>query len=136
MREKPVSIEVRKDGKYWAVLAEEQLVALAVYEKGAQTLDGLLHGLLRYSSRKFFRLALSEALNPKPPKEGKTPKADKAKKPDKEKTAAPKAKGKKAESKKTPVKSERATKETAASAQTAPPVEPPSEAGPAVAPTN
>jgi hypothetical protein len=90
MREKPVSIEVRKDGKYWAVLAEEQLVALTVYEKGAQTLDGLLHGLLRYSSRKFFRLALSEALNPKPV-QAKAPKEDKAKKADKEKTTPSKS---------------------------------------------
>lgn len=80
MREKPVTIEVRKDGKYWAVYAEEQLITLTVYEKGAQMLDSLLHGLLRYSSRKFFRLALSEAMKgPKPAKAAKTPKAEKKK---------------------------------------------------------
>jgi hypothetical protein len=75
-----------------------------VYEKGAQTLDGLLHGLRRYSSRKFFRLALSEVLNPKPVQAAKTPRADNAKKTDKEKTSPSKLKGKKAESKKTPGK--------------------------------
>ena len=44
MREKPVTIEVRKAGQHWAVFAEEQLIAQTVYEKGAQTLEALLRG--------------------------------------------------------------------------------------------
>jgi hypothetical protein len=67
MREKPVKIEVRKSGQHWAVLAEEQLIALTVYEKGAQMLEATLRGLLRYTSRKLFRLAVSDAMKgPKP----------------------------------------------------------------------
>jgi len=33
-RDKPVNIQVKQDGKHWAVLAEEQLVTLTVYRKG------------------------------------------------------------------------------------------------------
>ncbi|MGO9203780.1 MAG: hypothetical protein ACLQM8_24935 [Limisphaerales bacterium] len=96
MREKPVAIEVRKAGQHWAVYAEEQLVAQTVYEKGALTLEALLRGCLRYTSRKFFRLALSDAMKgPKPAAPVKSEKPPKAAKPAKEKTAPAKAKARK-----------------------------------------
>jgi hypothetical protein len=67
MREKPVTIEVRKSGQHWSVFAEEQLITQTVYEKGALTLEAVLRGLLRYTSRKLFRLAVSDAMKgPKP----------------------------------------------------------------------
>ena len=79
MREEPVEIEVRKNGKYWAVLAEKQLITLTVYQKGAETLEATLRGLLRYTSRKLFRLAVSDAIKtPKPAKDA--PKVAKASK--------------------------------------------------------
>ena len=61
-RQKPIQIEVKKHGDHFAVHAEDQLVALAVYRKGALTVEALLRGLIHYSSRKFFRLALKDAL--------------------------------------------------------------------------
>ena len=76
MREKPVTIEVRKAGQHWSVFAEEQLITQTVYEKGAQTLEAVLRGLLRYTSRKLFRVAVSDALKgPKPaePAKGRKP---------------------------------------------------------------
>jgi hypothetical protein len=76
MREKSVLIEVRKTGQHWSVFAEDQLIAHTVYEKGAQTLEATLRGLLRYNSRKFFRLAVSDAMNgPKPVAAAKAPQA-------------------------------------------------------------
>jgi hypothetical protein len=62
-RQKPVQIEVRKHGEHWAVLTEEQLVTLTVYRKGAETLEALLRGLLRYTSRKLFRDAVKAAFS-------------------------------------------------------------------------
>src|SRR3974390_2542481 len=73
MRQKPVTIEVRKSGQHWAVLAEEQLLTQSVDEKGAQVLERTLRGLLRYTSRKLFRKAVSDAL--KGPKSAELPKA-------------------------------------------------------------
>jgi hypothetical protein len=110
MREKPVTIEVRKAGQHWAVYAEEQLVTQTVYEKGAQILEALLRGCLRYSSRKFFRLALSQAMEgpkQKPAAAVKSPKADKADKPQAKATPA-EPKAKKATPKKAPAKAESA----------------------------
>lgn len=55
MRKKPITIEVRKAGQHWSVLAEEQVIALTVHEKDAHMLEAVLRGLLRYTSRKLFR---------------------------------------------------------------------------------
>ena len=82
MRQKPVSIEVRKSGQHWAVLAEEHTIAQVVHEKGAHILEAVLRGLLRYTSRKLFRLAVSEGMKgPKPVEAAKEPKAGKPKAP-------------------------------------------------------
>ena len=109
MRQKPVTIEVRKNGQHWAVLAEEQLIALTVYEKGARTLEAVLRGLLRYTSRKLFRLAVSDAMKgPKPAEPKKEQKADKGK------TTPPKGKAK-APAKSAPVKKTKADPTTPSS---------------------
>ena len=79
MREKPVSIEVRKAGQHWSVFAEEQLITQTVYEKGARALEAVLRGLLRYTSSKLFRLAPSDAMKgPKPVEPAKGQKPPKA----------------------------------------------------------
>ena len=62
IRQTPIQIEIKKDGKHFAVMAENQLVAVTVYRKGAITVEALLRGLVYYTSRKFFREALAEAL--------------------------------------------------------------------------
>ena len=79
MREKPVTNEVRKSGQHWSVFAEEQLITQTVYEKGAQTLEAVLRGLLRYTSRNLFRLAVSDAMKGPKPVEAPKAKAGKAK---------------------------------------------------------
>jgi hypothetical protein len=114
-RQNPIQIAVKQDGKHFAVLVEEQLVALAVYRKGAETLEALLRGLRRYTSRKFFRLALKDALNPAKAEAKPKPKNAQNDKP------APKAKATKATSKaKTLAKAE-----TPATSAPAAPVEQP-----------
>jgi hypothetical protein len=62
VKQKPIGIELKKHGKNWSVLAEEKLVALTVYRKGAVTVEALLRGLIRYSGRALFREALKVAL--------------------------------------------------------------------------
>lgn len=119
MREKPVTIEVRKNGQHWAVLAEEQLIALTVYERGAHTLEATLRGLLRFTSRKLFRRAVEEAMNP--PKSSDSGKPSRAKKPP---VAAPAAKAKKPAKKKTSVKKEQVKDEAPTSAPVVAPSEP------------
>lgn len=119
MREKPVTIEVRKNGQHWAVLAEEQLIALTVYEKGAHALEATLRGLLRYTSRKLFRRAVDEAMNP--PKSSDNAKPARATKLP---VAAPAVKVKKPAKKKTLAKKEQVKDEAPTSA----PVGAPSEA--------
>ena len=64
-RQKPIHIEIKESGKNFAVYAEDKLVAIAVYRKGATTIEALLRGLIHYTSRGLFRLALAEALTPK-----------------------------------------------------------------------
>jgi len=66
-RQKPIHIEIKESGKNFAVYAEDKLVAIAVYRKGATTIEALLRGLIHYTSRGLFRLALAEALTPKEP---------------------------------------------------------------------
>jgi len=64
-RQHPIEIEVKKHGENWAVYAEKKLVAIAVYRKGAITLEALLRLLIRYTSRNLFRQALEAALTAK-----------------------------------------------------------------------
>lgn len=118
MREKPVTIEVRKAGQHWAVYAEEQLITQTVFEKGAHTLEAVLRGCLRYTSRKLFRLAVSDAM--KPPKPVETTKSAKASHAQKPESASPEVKPKKPANKKAPVKKEQITNE----APTPPPAAP------------
>ena len=115
MRQKPVTIEVRKNGQNWAVLAEEQLIALTVYQKGAQTLEAVLRGLLRYTSRKLFRLAVSDAMKgPKPSEDGKPPRQKKPR------LTTPGPTAKKPAKKKSPVKKEQVHDKVPAAAVAAP----------------
>jgi hypothetical protein len=61
-RNPPINITCRKHGRHWALAAEDQLLALTVYRKGAATLEALLRGLVRLGGRQLFRQALREAL--------------------------------------------------------------------------
>jgi len=127
-RQSRIQIEIKKHGENFAIHADDQLVAVAVYRKGAVTLAALLQGLIYYTSRKLFRQALEEALVAKEadveqkPAKNPAPKESPAK-PAKEAKAP---KGKAAKSK--PAKA-KAAKEPAAT-----PAEPPTGETPAEAP--
>jgi hypothetical protein len=86
-RQNPIELEIKKYGEHWAVYAEQKLVAVAVYRKGAVTLEALLRGLIRYTSRNLFRQALEAALTAK--------ETDADQKPAKEQDAKPAAAKKK-----------------------------------------
>ncbi len=58
----PISITSRKQGRHWALRADNHLLALTVYRKGARTLAVLLEQLLSSTDEEAFRQALGKAL--------------------------------------------------------------------------
>ena len=61
-RHHPISITSRKEGRHWALRADNDLLGLIVYRKGARTLAALLEHLLTISDEEAFRDALKNAL--------------------------------------------------------------------------
>lgn len=62
VRSPKIEFAVKKEGKHFALYVENQLVAVAVYRKGAATLEALLRNLVKFSGRGLFRTALEDAL--------------------------------------------------------------------------
>jgi len=69
-RHTPIQIEVSAQGKFFALRAEKHLLAVITDRKAAETIEAVIRGMIYYSSRNAFRIAL----NPKPkaekPKKG------------------------------------------------------------------
>ncbi len=72
-RQSRIQIEIKKRGDNFALHADYQLVAVAVYRKVAVTVATLLNGLIYYTSRKLFRETLEEALVAKQPEAERKP---------------------------------------------------------------
>lgn len=61
-REPKISFAIRKEGKHFALVAEDQVVVVTVQRKSAATLEALLRNCIKYSGRRLFRTALEDAL--------------------------------------------------------------------------
>ena len=62
LRAPKIAFAIKKEGKFFGLHVEDQLVAITVYRKGAATLEALLRGCVKYSGRQLFRKALEDAL--------------------------------------------------------------------------